>query len=127
MKIDPSSPIPIFQQVADSIRAAVARGAYLPGEQIPSIRSLALQLLINPNTVKRAYDDLEREGLIHARKGVGMVVAERTQPAARSRTEDSVLEAFSQGVARSRAGGIPRDKADSLYRDAWKHQGDVTP
>jgi len=60
MRIDLSSPVPIFTQVADGVRHALAARVYEPGEPIPSIRALAVKLKINPNTIKRAYEELER-------------------------------------------------------------------
>lgn len=72
--IDAHSSVPIFVQIADHTRRAVAAGMYRAGEPIPSLRALAVALVVNPNTVQRAYDQLEREGLIEARKGLGMFV-----------------------------------------------------
>ena len=64
VSIDNSSPVPVFQQLAEQIRAAIARGALCPGDTLPSIRQMATDALINPNTVVRAYTELEREGLM---------------------------------------------------------------
>ena len=62
MSVDPNNPIPIYQQIADNIRRSIAAGVYRPGEMIPSLRVLALELTVNPNTVQRAFETLEREG-----------------------------------------------------------------
>ena len=77
MQIDPSSHVPIYLQIADDIRAAVAAGVYRPGEVLPSLRAMAIEVHVNPNTVQRAYDELEREGLIYSQRGRGLFVAEQ--------------------------------------------------
>ena len=75
LRVDPSSSVPIFRQIADGLRAAIAAGVYRPGELVPSVRQQAIGLLVNPNTVQRAYDELERDGLLVSQKGIGMKVA----------------------------------------------------
>ena len=82
MKIDPRSHVPIYLQIADGIRAAVAAGLYLPGEALPSLRNLAIEVQVNPNTVQRAYDELEREGLVYSRRGKGLFGKSCAEPRA---------------------------------------------
>ena len=95
MQIDPRSHIPIYQQIADGMREAVAARVYLPGEAIPSLKAMALDAQVNPNTVQKAYDALSREGLIYARRGKGMFVAEQGNASAKTsaRRSDSSAEA----------------------------------
>jgi len=64
VKISPSSHVPIYLQIAAEIRSAVAAEVYRPGEALPSLRNMAIELQVNPNTVQRAYDELVRDGLI---------------------------------------------------------------
>jgi len=66
---------PLYQQIADQIKGQIMDGTIRPGEELPSIRQLAQQLLISVITVKRAYDDLEREGFIYTRQGLGTFAA----------------------------------------------------
>lgn len=101
MPFEPSittgSSVPIYRQIVDQIRLAVATGQLELGEQIPSVRALAEQLLINPNTVARAYADLVREGTLDAHKGKGLFAARRRPvytKAERLRRLDPVLDAF---------------------------------
>ncbi|MEM1182235.1 MAG: GntR family transcriptional regulator [Acidobacteriota bacterium] len=70
---------PIFQQIVDGLRLKIATGELGAGTRLPSVRGLAMQLTINPNTVARAYTQLAEEGLIVSQKGVGVFVAERRQ------------------------------------------------
>lgn len=68
--------VPIYQQIVNQVKHLVAAGRLEHGEEIPPIRVLAQQLLVNPNTVARAYLELEREGIVHKRHGAGTYVAE---------------------------------------------------
>jgi GntR family transcriptional regulator len=75
LRIDPSSRVAIYRQLADQLREAVARGRLLPEQQLPSVRELARSLVVNPNTVARVYTELEREGVLNTRPGLGVFVA----------------------------------------------------
>ncbi|HEX4795752.1 MAG TPA: GntR family transcriptional regulator [Humisphaera sp.] len=77
ISIATGSAAPIYRQIADQICRAVAGGQLVAGEQVPSVRALAEELVINPNTVARTYADLIREGVLEAQKGKGVFVARR--------------------------------------------------
>jgi GntR family transcriptional regulator len=119
MRIDPNTPVPIFQQIADGIRAAVASGIYRPGDLIPSVRAQGLALLVNPNTVQRAYEQLERDGLIACKKGVGMIVCDESPLTARNGVDQNLRNLFNQAIASARTAGVTRNAVDRIYRDAW--------
>lgn len=74
--ISTSNPDPLYKQVADQIKDAVAAGSLAPGSKIPSIREMARELNISEITIKRAYSDLENEGFILTRSGMGSFVAD---------------------------------------------------
>lgn len=74
-QIVPSSRVPIYQQLVQQVRTGVARGDLAAEERLPSVRQLSRDLVINPNTVARAYTELEREGILHTRPGLGVFVA----------------------------------------------------
>ncbi len=69
------TPEPIFAQIARQVRIGVARGTLSPGERLPSVRSLARELAVNPNTVQKAYAELERTGIVYTKRGAGTFVA----------------------------------------------------
>jgi len=75
--VNHSSEVPIYVQVKNQVRLAIERGQLPAGEQMPTVRDLAVNLGINANTVARIYADLEREGYLTRRRGVGTYVAER--------------------------------------------------
>ena len=75
-RINPSSGVPVYLQLMELVRHAVETGALRPGEQLPTIRKLAGELVINPNTVVRAYRELEYEKIVELRQGSGAFVSE---------------------------------------------------
>ena len=77
IRVDPTSPEPLFEQVVFAVKAAVARGLAKAGDKLPSVRELAKDLAINPNTVVRAYEALERDGVIVRRQGAGCFLTGR--------------------------------------------------
>lgn len=80
IRVSPASSAPIYQQIVDQVKQLVASGRLGPGDELPTIRALAQQLLINPNTVARAYRELEVEGLVHSRVGHGTHIASGVSP-----------------------------------------------
>jgi GntR family transcriptional regulator len=77
IRIDPQSPRPLFEQVCFAVKEAVARGELQAGDRLPSVRELAQELAINPNTVVRAYELLERDGVVVRRQGAGCFITGR--------------------------------------------------
>src|SRR5919204_3531084 len=74
-KLVPRSGVPIYRQIQDQIRYGVASGLLTAGEQLPTVRALAVELSVNPNTVIKAYSELEREGVLTTEQGSGTFVA----------------------------------------------------
>jgi GntR family transcriptional regulator len=79
-RTNPSSGVPIYLQLMEQVRHSIETGALRPGEQLPGIRPLAEELVINPNTVAKAYRELEHEGVIELRHGAGAFVSTPAQP-----------------------------------------------
>ena len=97
IRIATGSSVPIYRQIMDGLRQTIASGGLALGDQLPSVRSLAERLLLNPNTVARAYGELAREGIIESRHGRGVFVARRRQvytKAERTRRLDRAVEAM---------------------------------
>jgi len=76
LQVDEASGVPFYLQLKEQLLHAISRGQLRPGDQLPTVRELAVDLTINPNTVNRAYAELEREGLLHSRRGRGTFVSE---------------------------------------------------
>ena len=80
VSISTTDPRPIYLQIMDEIRRALVLGNLRPEDPLPSIRQLALELRVNPNTVAQAYTELEREGVVYVRRGRGTFVAPHVRP-----------------------------------------------
>lgn len=78
-RVDQRSSVPIYQQLVNSVKEAVAKGVLAVGDKLPSVRELAALLTINPNTIAKAYQEMEREGIIETLRGRGTFVAAREQ------------------------------------------------
>jgi GntR family transcriptional regulator len=103
VRIDSKSGVPIYVQLKNQIRYQIAAGKLLRGEQLPTVRQLAVDLTINPNTVARVYLELEREGLLTTQQGRGTFVSE-TGPAEeldeerRGRLQERMCQAIMEGL-----------------------------
>jgi GntR family transcriptional regulator len=93
--VDPKHPTPIYVQLDQGIRAAIATGRLAVGTQLPTVRQLAVDLRVNANTVARVYAELERAGVVETRRGVGTFVAAR-QPAPAKRGREPELRALAE-------------------------------
>ena len=100
--VDSTSPTPIYAQLDRSIRAAIATRELEPGAQLPTVRQLAVDLAVNANTVARVYTQLERDGILETRRGVGTFVRESPSPqAARAHRERELRELIRRFVGDS--------------------------
>ena len=114
-RIEPDSHVPVYLQIVESLRSAIAAGVYRPGEALPSLRALATDLKVNPNTVQRAYEELDRQGLVKSHRGVGMFVARRGAQSARDRAEESAQTSLDQAVTAAAAAGLSTDRIRELF------------
>ncbi len=81
--ISPATGVPIYRQLTEQITSAVARGQLRANQRLPSVRELSQTLVVNPNTIARAYNDLERDGVLYTRPGLGVFVAKAPAPLAK--------------------------------------------
>jgi GntR family transcriptional regulator len=120
LRLSPDAPEPIYQQLIRQIQAAISSGRLQPGAQLPSHRELATELVINHLTVKRAYEELDRSGLIVTKRGLGTYVAD---PLPKSLTGDarSVVENdVSRAATAARELGIIKEEWLKIADKAWK-------
>ena len=110
VSIDPRDATPIYAQLERGLRAAVATRRLRPGDQLPTVRQLAVELQINANTVARVYAELERAGVIETRRGVGSFISATSAEAHPPRERDRRLRAFvTRVLADADAAGIGLD------------------
>ena len=114
--IDPKSGIPIYIQIVSQVKHLVAAGRLAPGEEVPPIRALAEQLVINPNTVARAYLELERAGILIKRHGTGTYVAETLPSVSRAQRQRILAERADALLAESRQMGVELEEILALVR-----------
>ena len=108
--IDPGDRTPIYAQLERGLRAAIATGALRPGDQLPTVRQLAVDLQINANTVARVYLELERAGILETRRGVGSFISSTPRQAHPPRERDRRVRAFvTRTLAAADAAGLTLD------------------
>jgi len=115
IRLTTGSPTPLFAQVVQQVRQAVAVGTLKPGEQLPTVRDLAGQLVLNPNTVAKAYQDLERDGVIVTRRGAGTFVAEANCVLASGERERILAEKIDACLTEAVHLGFGRRQVTALF------------
>jgi GntR family transcriptional regulator len=114
LRVNPSSGVPIYLQLMEQVKHSIETGALRPGEQLPGIRPLAEELVINPNTVAKAYRELEHDGVIELRHGAGAFVS----AAGRGRKDTDKLRAgqliVAAAIDKLRARGLSDDEIRRL-------------
>ena len=109
-KVDTRSGVPIYVQIVDQVQHAVEVGSLEAGDRLPTVRALAKELTVAPNTIVKAYNELQRSGLIESRPGVGTVVAEGVGDVARERRVEALNERLAVLVQDAVGLGITEDE-----------------
>jgi len=121
--IDSGDPTPIYAQLERGVRAAIATNRLRPGDQLPTVRQLAVDLQINANTVARVYSELERAGVIETKRGVGSFITATPAQAHPPRERERLLRGFvTRMLAEADAGGFTIDEVMVALR-AYQQKG----
>lgn len=127
--VDPHTGVPIYLQLIDQVKRSVALGVLAPGERLPTVKQLATELTINPNTVARAYRDLERDGVIETSVGRGSFVRGNSAVDTVTQALTSVAaDALTRVVREAKSMGLDRDIVHHLFDQAlerWYPSNDV--
>ena len=119
IRVDPALPTPIWSQIEEGVRHLVASGALRPGDPLPSVRDLAREQRINPNTVAKAYQRLAEAGILESRRGEGTFVAEHP-PAMPAAEKTRLLRESATRLAMLAVNlGATRAEAVSALQAAW--------
>lgn len=102
IRVDATSFVPIYEQIKQGIVRLVATGRLKVGQPLPSIRDLAAEIIVNPNTVARAYRELEQDGVVSTQKGKGSFIAERARPDAEKELRAHLGRVMDEIIAESR-------------------------
>ncbi|MGC8638634.1 MAG: GntR family transcriptional regulator [Isosphaeraceae bacterium] len=113
---------PIYGQIADRVKFAVAAGVLRPGELVPSVRDLSRQLVVNPNTVARAYRELQNEGLIEPVRGTGLQVAEGAVERCRQARAEFVRGRLRAAIDEARRTELDPALIEIILHEEWARQ-----
>jgi GntR family transcriptional regulator len=113
----PDSLVAIYEQIVDQVTFGVASGALEPGSLIPSVRELAQRILVHPNTVARAFQELERRQIVTARRGRGMEVTPEAPDICRARREETVRERIRQALREAVSSALPPEQVRQLVEE----------
>lgn len=114
--ISPAAPRPLYQQIVDAVKREIAAGRLPPGRALPSFRTLAEELRVSLITVKRSYEELEREKIIYRRQGLGTFIAEDGGDLARAAQRALARDVLRDAVRVGREGGLSNDELLRLLR-----------
>jgi GntR family transcriptional regulator len=128
LQIDLASPLPASEQIVRGLRATLLAGHFQPGDQLPSVRQLAVDLGVHHNTVAGAYRQLAEEGWLELRRGRGATVIERPAPAPTPRAEAEFLKRLEELVVKALAEGVPSGavSGELTVLAAKLQEGDLT-
>jgi GntR family transcriptional regulator len=112
--VDPKAPSPPSEQIADQVRYAIAQGRLKAGDRLPSVRGLAETALVNPNTVAKAYRDLEREGTVETRPGSGVFVASRAGARCEAMRDAKIGERVGRAVTEAVSAGLTSEEIEQI-------------
>jgi GntR family transcriptional regulator len=105
-RLDAHSGVPVYRQLIDQVQAAMATGALSPGDQLPTVRHVAVELAINPNTVLRAYREMEIRGILDTQQGTGTFIADKQVEPAPEERERQLAQLAGEFVSRAGAAGL---------------------
>jgi GntR family transcriptional regulator len=125
VRIDPASGIAIYEQIVRAVKFAVARGTLAAGELVPSVRELALQLAVNPNTVARAYRDLQSEGLLLPVRGTGLEVSPKALAACQRGRLELIRERLRFVLEEAVGNDVSSDELGTMFREELDRLGTV--
>jgi GntR family transcriptional regulator len=124
MRVDTSSFIPIYEQIKKDIARRVATGQLKVHDPLPSIRDLATEIIVNPNTVARAYRELEQDGLITTQKGRGSFVASRARPDAESDLKAYLGRVMDEAISEARKYELGESAVRELFEERLRRNAD---
>jgi GntR family transcriptional regulator len=120
--ISPAADGPLYQQIVDRLKREISEGRLTPGAALPSFRQLAEDLLVSVITVKRAYEELEREGIIFRRQGLGTFVAEQGHDRSREAKLNTARELFREAAREASEAGLKSSEILELAHKIIKGQ-----
>jgi GntR family transcriptional regulator len=124
IKIDETSPIPIYQQIMDAMRREILAGIYGPDSRLPSIRDMAVELRVNPNTIARAYQEMASAGVIYFKRGQGAYVTPQSEEDLFEQAKAEMTKHILEIISIARSMGLDRSRMRRII-DAVLEQQEV--
>jgi len=115
-RLDLHTGVPVYRQIVDQVRGAIAAGSLTPGDQLPTVRQLAVDLEINPNTVVRAYRELEYDGLLETHQGTGTFISSQRIVRPGNERQRQLEQIVSDAIARAGAAGFTLQELSDQLR-----------
>lgn len=119
--VDTRSRKPVYEQLIDNIRENVLLGNIAPGEQLPSVRSLAGELCINPNTIQRAYNELERMNFLVSVPGRGSFISDDLSEL-RDSQKKNIMRELEKLLVDSKNAGVKKEEVETLLNKVWEEE-----
>ena len=124
--ISPAAPGALYQQIVDGLKREISEGRLAPGTALPSFRGLAEELLVSVITVKRAYEELERDGIIYRRQGLGTFVADKAVNRSREAKSAHARELLRQAVREATEAGLSHQQILELLKSLMPKERSTT-
>ena len=119
-RIDPGNGVAIYDQIGRQVVYAVAKDALRPGDLVPSVRELAVTLAVNPNTVAKAYRDLQNDGVLEALRGEGLRVTRQAGERCRKTRQKLLVDRMQTVVMEAQQSGLTEEEFFKLVNEVWE-------
>jgi GntR family transcriptional regulator len=119
-RLDPASGVPFYRQIIDQILGGIATGAFQAGDQLPTVRALAVDLKVNLNTVAKAYKELEIRGVLATQQGTGTFVSKVEVKRDELERRRQVVQAVDEFLARATRLGLPPEELLAELKERWE-------
>ena len=123
LRVDVKSSKPIYKQIKDQIKEGIIKGIFQPGDKLPSVRELSTMLTVNPNTVSKAYQELEREKALDTVRGRGTFIAEDYRPQLDEERLQEVNDLLRKVVVEAHYLGLSKEQLEQMVDDLYAELG----
>ena len=117
IKINGTIHTPIYEQIYNQVIFAIASASLRAGERLPSVRQLATELIINPNTVAKAYRELEREKIVSSQRGVGLFVTTKASEICLKAREKIIRKSLNESLSEAASSGVQKEKIREMIKE----------
>src|SRR3954454_22388244 len=119
IQLNTSDDRPIYAQIVDQVKFAIAAGVVRPGDLVPSVRELSKRLVVNPNTVARAYRELQGQGLLEPLRGTGLQVGAAAPARCGEERREIVRQRLRGAIEEARRSDLAAEEIEAILRDEW--------